>query len=130
MTDLACADRTPLAGASAGSLIAACYHSGLSTETVTEACLVLADDCRVNGTRGRLGDVLSTFLHDLLPDDAHERCRDKTFVRLPFNTHAMLQTALCGQRLDSLAVIVLPCAGVSAHCAFQRAAWVANNNFW
>ena len=96
MTEVACADRTPLAGASAGSLIAACYHSGLSTETVTEACLVLADDCRVNGTRGRLGDVLSTFLHDLLPDDAHERCRDKTFVRPSFNTVAALQTAMWG----------------------------------
>ena len=82
MTDLACADRTPLAGASAGSLIAACYHSGLSTETVTEACLVLADDCRVNGTRGRLGDVLSTFLHALLPDDAHERCAGKGWTAL------------------------------------------------
>ncbi|CAL5219418.1 g1247 [Coccomyxa viridis] len=73
-------ERTPLAGSSAGSLIAACYHSGLTAKTVTEACLVLADDCRVNGTRGRLGEVLSTFLHDLLPEDAHERCRNKTFV--------------------------------------------------
>ena len=87
---------------------------------------MLADDCRVNGTRGRLGDVLSTFLHDLLPDDAHERCRDKTFVRSPFNTQAMQQTALCGQRLDSLAVIVQPCAAVSALCVFQRAARLAD----
>ena len=63
---------------------------------------MLADDCRVNGTRGRLGDVLSTFLHDLLPDDAHERCRDKTFVRPPLNTQAMLQTALPGKGWTAL----------------------------
>lgn len=41
---------------------------------------MLADDCRVKGTRGRLGVVLSQFLHDLLPDDAHERCRNKIHV--------------------------------------------------
>ncbi len=80
-------ERTPLAGSSAGSLIAACYHSGLTAKTVTEACLVLADDCRVNGTRGRLGEVLSTFLHDLLPEDAHERCRNKTFVSPHIRCH-------------------------------------------
>lgn len=96
-----CADQTPLAGASAGSLIAACHHSGLTPQTVTEACLVLADDCRVNGTRGRLGSVLSTFLHDLLPDDAHERCRNKTFVRpwhssmLHTRIYTFVQLALC-----------------------------------
>ncbi|KAK9909103.1 hypothetical protein WJX75_007198 [Coccomyxa subellipsoidea] len=73
-------DATPLAGASAGSLIAACHHSGLPREQIKEACFVLADDCRRNGTRGRLGTVLSQFLHDLLPQDAHERCNDKAFV--------------------------------------------------
>jgi hypothetical protein len=50
-------------------------------EKVTDACLVLAEDCRQKGTRGRLGTVLSRFLHDLLPQDAHERCNDRTFVR-------------------------------------------------
>ena len=55
---------------------------------MTEACLVLAEDCRANGTRGRLGTVLSTFLHDLLPEDAHERCRNKTFVSLPHKHQA------------------------------------------
>ncbi len=49
---------TPVAGASAGSLIAACHHAGLTEKQVTEACWVLCDDCRRNGTRGRLGKVL------------------------------------------------------------------------
>lgn len=91
VTCLACADSTPLAGASAGSLITACHHSGLSVEQVTDACLVLADDCRRKGTRGRLGTVLSRFLHDLLPEDAHERCRNKIHVRA---THLIAVCAL------------------------------------
>jgi hypothetical protein len=37
-------------------------------------------DCRENGTRGRLGSVLVKFLEELLPDDIHERCRDKAHV--------------------------------------------------
>lgn len=74
------ADSTPLAGASAGSLITACHHSGLSVDEVTNACLLLADDCRRQGTRGRLGTVLSKFLHSVLPENAHERCRDKIYV--------------------------------------------------
>ena len=53
---------TRIGGASAGSLAAACYHSGLPEKTVTDACLVLCDDCRRNGTRGRLRHVLKLFL--------------------------------------------------------------------
>jgi len=60
------AAETRIGGASAGSLAAACYHSGLPEKTVTDACLVLCDDCRRNGTRGRLRHVLKLFL---------ERCR-------------------------------------------------------
>ncbi len=44
---------------------------------------MLADNCRRKGTRGRLGSVLSQFLHDLLPQDVHERCNDKAFVSGP-----------------------------------------------
>ena len=46
---------TKLGGASAGSIIAACYHAGLSREQVIDHCLALVHDCRANGTRGRLG---------------------------------------------------------------------------
>ena len=56
------AAETRIGGASAGSLAAACYHSGLPEKTVTDACLVLCDDCRRNGTRGRLRHVLKLFL--------------------------------------------------------------------
>lgn len=41
---------------------------------------LLTADCRENGTRGRLGSVLVNFLEELLPDDIHERCRDKAYV--------------------------------------------------
>ena len=72
--------RTKLAGASAGSLIAACVNSGLSMDTVSSLCEELMEDCRKNGSRGRLGIVLEKFLQEALPDDAHERCRGRTFV--------------------------------------------------
>lgn len=49
------AEHTQLAGASAGSIIAVSHHAGLSTDVITAACLELAEDCRRNGTRGRLG---------------------------------------------------------------------------
>jgi hypothetical protein len=71
---------TKLAGASAGSLIAACVNSGLSMDTVSQLCEDLMDDCRKHGTRGRLGVLLETFLQDALPEDAHIRCDGKTFV--------------------------------------------------
>lgn len=73
-------ERTKLAGASAGSLIAACVNSGLSMDTVAELCRDLMEDCRLHGTRGRLGIVLERFLSEALPVDAHERCTNKTFV--------------------------------------------------
>lgn len=50
-----CAEHTKIAGSSAGSIIATCHHSGLTTDVVAAACLELAEDCRENGTRGRLG---------------------------------------------------------------------------
>lgn len=71
---------TRLGGASAGSLIAACYHSGLPQEVIIANCARLATDCRENGTRGRLGIVLKKFLEELLPEDIHERCNDRAFV--------------------------------------------------
>ena len=71
---------TKLGGASAGSLIAACVNSGLSMDIVHDKCLLLMKDCRENGSRGRLGPLLETFLRETLPEDAHERCSGKTHV--------------------------------------------------
>ena len=48
-------NETKLGGASAGSLMAACVKSGMSMDEITEQCMRLMHDCRVNGTRGRLG---------------------------------------------------------------------------
>jgi len=48
-------EETKLGGASAGSLIAACVKSGMPLDEITEQCLRLMHDCRVSGTRGRLG---------------------------------------------------------------------------
>jgi Patatin-like phospholipase len=73
-------DETKLGGASAGSLIAACIKSGMAFDEIINHCLRLMHDCRTNGTRGRLGPVLETFLKEYLPEDAHERCKDKAYV--------------------------------------------------
>jgi len=71
---------TKLAGASAGSLIAACVNCGLPMDTVSNLCEDLMDDCRRHGTRGRLGILLEEFLRTALPEDAHIRCTGQTFV--------------------------------------------------
>lgn len=57
-------EETKLGGASAGSLIAACIKSGMSLDEVTEQCLRLMHDCRVNGTRFRLGVSAGRAAHD------------------------------------------------------------------
>eukprot|EP00197_Chlamydomonas_leiostraca_P004486 CAMPEP_0202860012 /NCGR_PEP_ID=MMETSP1391-20130828/1896_1 /ASSEMBLY_ACC=CAM_ASM_000867 /TAXON_ID=1034604 /ORGANISM="Chlamydomonas leiostraca, Strain SAG 11-49" /LENGTH=525 /DNA_ID=CAMNT_0049539131 /DNA_START=249 /DNA_END=1826 /DNA_ORIENTATION=+ len=69
-----------MAGASAGSLAIATYACGLDVDKATQALFAFAADCRSNGTRGRLGGLLRDFLHAYLPPDAHERCRDLTYV--------------------------------------------------
>lgn len=71
---------TKMAGASAGSLIVACARSGLPMSTILEACYALADDCRANGTRLRLGPVLRGVLGDMLPADAAQSAAGRTYV--------------------------------------------------
>ena len=60
-------DSIPVAGASAGSLVAATAKSGLSEAELTEATLMLARDCREGGTALRLGSVLLRTLEEVLP---------------------------------------------------------------
>lgn len=61
-----------MAGASAGSIIAVCHHSGLSTDVIAAGCLELAEDCRKNGTRGRLGvELLYPLRHHPGPEQEH-----------------------------------------------------------
>ncbi|GBF88990.1 patatin-like phospholipase domain-containing protein [Raphidocelis subcapitata] len=69
-----------LAGASAGSLVAAAYNSGLDMRTVEESLVAFGEDCLRHGTRSRLGPLLRDFLHAYLPPDAHERCAGNTHV--------------------------------------------------
>jgi hypothetical protein len=73
-------EKTRLAGASAGSIIAACIASGLPFDEMTALSLEMFADLRENGTRGRLGDVLRRFLTAHLPRGAAERCRGRVFV--------------------------------------------------
>ncbi|KAI8468886.1 MAG: acyl transferase/acyl hydrolase/lysophospholipase [Monoraphidium minutum] len=89
-----------LAGASAGSLIAAAFNAGLDMSVVEESMILFGEDCLANGTQhrraraarhrwgGLLGPLLRDFLHSYLPPDAHERCSGSTHVAvtraLPF----------------------------------------------
>jgi predicted acylesterase/phospholipase RssA len=101
------ADTTPLAGASAGSLIAAALASGRPTPEarpaaaqlcvvgrattdaaayarcilqILDALKVLTADLRLRGTRGRLRPVLEGVLRDLLPADIADRARGRVHV--------------------------------------------------
>eukprot|EP00963_Diacronema_lutheri_P008519 scaffold762_cov363-Pavlova_lutheri.AAC.6 len=85
-------ESTPVAGSSAGALIAAVNASGLGTEEVFLACKELVRDCRVGGTRYRLREVLQRFLDDLLPDDIHLRASGKTFVGITQLTPSIRST--------------------------------------
>mmetsp|Transcript_23632 Transcript_23632/g.65551 ORF Transcript_23632/g.65551 Transcript_23632/m.65551 type:complete len:299 (-) Transcript_23632:95-991(-) len=67
-------DRTKVAGSSAGSIVAVASASGLTADEIMEACLELAHDYRINGTRGRMGERLVLCLDRVMPDDIHERC--------------------------------------------------------
>jgi Patatin-like phospholipase len=73
-------EETPVAGASAGSLIAACLKSGLPLHEITTAMFDLADDCRTGGTRHRLGPVLARVLREVLPVDVAERASGRAHV--------------------------------------------------
>ena len=41
-----------------------------------------ADDCRTNGTAGRLRFVIEHFMTKALPHDAHMRCNGRTHIQL------------------------------------------------
>ena len=73
-------DRNRIAGASAGSLAAAVFHCGLTSEEVIESTKVFYRDLRVNGTTGRLRSVLQQSMDSILPNDIHYRCRDRAYI--------------------------------------------------
>lgn len=65
---------TPVAGASAGALVAALHACGLTPEDGRRILMGVLADCRENGVVGRVGHVLEDALRRELPADAHERC--------------------------------------------------------
>mmetsp|Transcript_13610 Transcript_13610/g.34946 ORF Transcript_13610/g.34946 Transcript_13610/m.34946 type:complete len:330 (+) Transcript_13610:46-1035(+) len=87
-------DRTKVAGASAGSIVAVASASGLPMDEIMEACLELAHDYRSFGTRGRMGTQLQMCLEKAMPDDIHERCNDTAHVGLtkllPYPRHELV----------------------------------------
>jgi hypothetical protein len=73
-------DGTKVAGASAGSLIAALCKSGVPESVLVEATLELAANCRTKGTVTRLRSVLKDTLKDALPQDIHLRCNGVCYI--------------------------------------------------
>eukprot|EP00967_Tisochrysis_lutea_P050886 scaffold62676_cov16-Tisochrysis_lutea.AAC.4 len=99
-----------MAGSSAGSLAIVTYACGLDVEVATQvrssyadsgkmdsdflvllqqhlkalqiAMLSFAEDCRRHGTHKRITSLLWDFLHEHLPEDAHERCEGLVHVGL------------------------------------------------
>ncbi|KAG2490373.1 hypothetical protein HYH03_011175 [Edaphochlamys debaryana] len=65
---------TPLAGSSAGSLIAASLACGLTPKQMYDSFLASVHDCRTNGSFKRLEEVVGGQLEATLPPDAAERC--------------------------------------------------------
>ncbi|KAF5733305.1 hypothetical protein HS088_TW17G00847 [Tripterygium wilfordii] len=73
-------ETTPLAGSSAGAIVAAVIASGASMQEALRATKVLAEDCRLKGTAFRLGAVLRDVLEKFLPDDVHIRSNGRVRV--------------------------------------------------
>lgn len=74
---------TPVAGASAGALVAAMHACGISPAEGKRILLTVLGDCRENGVVGRVGGVLESALRAELPANAHTLCsRGKLFVSI------------------------------------------------
>jgi hypothetical protein len=74
---------TPVAGASAGALVAAMHACGMPPSEGKRVLMGVLRDCRENGVVGRVGGVLESALRRELPKNAHELCsRDNLFVSI------------------------------------------------
>eukprot|EP00193_Tetraselmis_chui_P012532 CAMPEP_0177786980 /NCGR_PEP_ID=MMETSP0491_2-20121128/21221_1 /TAXON_ID=63592 /ORGANISM="Tetraselmis chuii, Strain PLY429" /LENGTH=234 /DNA_ID=CAMNT_0019308245 /DNA_START=264 /DNA_END=968 /DNA_ORIENTATION=- len=67
-------------GASAGSIIAVATTCGVDMPTITQGCKEVFKNYRRWGTAGRMRATLADTLNQLLPHDAHERCKDSAYV--------------------------------------------------
>ncbi|KAG2429647.1 hypothetical protein HXX76_010875 [Chlamydomonas incerta] len=73
---------TPVAGSSAGSLVAASLACGLNPAQMLSTFLDSVRDCRTGGSFRRLDQVLLRQLEASLPPNAHELCTDLVTVGL------------------------------------------------
>ncbi|OII74135.1 uncharacterized protein cubi_02937 [Cryptosporidium ubiquitum] len=71
-------ESTPLSGASGGSIAAICCALDISMYEAMEACISLYEDCRKNGTAGRLNQVLERELRKKLPDNVVELLNNRS----------------------------------------------------
>ncbi|KAL6776490.1 hypothetical protein ACKKBG_A21345 [Auxenochlorella protothecoides x Auxenochlorella symbiontica] len=102
---------TKVGGSSAGSLLAVCLTSGMRLDDITEFSLRLMADCRLHGTRGRLGEVLARTLHKHLPEDAHTKVQGKAYIGVS-KAFPMLQPMLLSEfqdREDLIAALLSSC---------------------
>lgn len=71
-------ESTPLSGASGGSIAAVCCAINISMYEAMEACISLYEDCRKNGTAGRLNQVLERELRKKLPENVIELLNNRS----------------------------------------------------
>ena len=74
--------KTPLSGASCGAIIVSCVHSRLNLHSLVKELMSFAEDCRTNGTAGRLRFVIEHFMTANLSSDAHLKCGGKTHIQM------------------------------------------------
>ncbi|KAK8941869.1 hypothetical protein KSP40_PGU016471 [Platanthera guangdongensis] len=75
-------ETTPLAGSSAGAIVCVVISSGSSMKDALQATKILAEDCRLNGTAFRLGEVLRNVLNEFLPEDVHTRSNGRVRIAI------------------------------------------------
>lgn len=86
---------TPIAGSSAGALVAMIVGLGLPAKQAQEAALRINAGCREGGARGRLLSLLEKECHEMIPKDAVERLAERaglvniSVCRLTHSTHLL-----------------------------------------
>lgn len=102
---------TALAGASAGSLIAASLACGITPDQVYDSFLSSVNDCRTNGSYRRLNQVLIRQLEATLPADAADRCSGVATVGITrlFPRPRSLRVSSFHSRTDLIEALMASC---------------------
>jgi len=104
-------DETPLAGSSAGAIVAAVVALNIPPTLALEAAFRINAGCRKGGARGRLLDLLGHECKDLIPEDAAERLAKRpglvqiAVCRLFHTTHLLPQGVLLSSFEDQRGII-------------------------